>query len=205
MPNWIKATKESSQFNYNDSSQTDVSTFSAEQRLAYNSVKSHFISPDTDEPLLLIINGVGGTGKSYLIGAIRDFLGTKCAITASSGKTAFNVRGVTVYSLLRLPVRNSHQNDLTGQTLAAFQECLSENDYIVIDEYSMTGQKTLGWIDRRCRQSTGRKSELFGGKSIILTGDPHQLPPVCDKQLCHSKPSSTVGEQGYYAYKVSTK
>ena len=60
MPNWIKATKETSQFNYNDSSQTDVSTFSAEQRLTYNSVKSHFNSPDTDEPLLLIINGVGG-------------------------------------------------------------------------------------------------------------------------------------------------
>ena len=70
MPNWIKATKETSQFNYNDSSQTDVSTFSAKQRLAYNSVKSHFNSPDTDEPLLLIINGVGGTGKSYLIDAI---------------------------------------------------------------------------------------------------------------------------------------
>ncbi|CAB3977885.1 ATP-dependent DNA helicase PIF1 [Paramuricea clavata] len=72
-------------------------------------------------------------------------------------------------------------------------------------QYSMIGQTTLGWIDRHCRQSTGRNSQVFGGKSIILTGDPGQLPPVCDKQLYHSKPSSAVGEQGYYAYNVFDK
>jgi hypothetical protein len=75
----------------------------------------------------------------------------------------------------------------------------------VIDEYSMIGEATLGWIDRCCRQSTGRKSPVFGGKSIILTGDPGQLPPVCDKQLYHSKPFSAVGEQGYYAYNIFDK
>jgi pantothenate kinase-related protein Tda10 len=56
-------------------------------------VRSHFNSVDAKEPLLLIINGIGGTGKSYLIDAICDFLGAKCAITASTGKAAFNVKG----------------------------------------------------------------------------------------------------------------
>jgi hypothetical protein len=69
----------------------------------------------------------------------------------------------------------------------------------------MIGEATLGWIDRCCRQSTGRKSPVFGGKSIILTGDPGQLPPVCDKQLYHSKPFSAVSEQGYYAYNMFDK
>jgi len=64
----------------------------------------------------------------------------------------------------------------------------------------MLGQRTLGWIDKRCRQSSGAKENLFGGKSIILIGDPAQLPPVSDKPLFHAKPSNQIGQQGYYAY-----
>lgn len=63
----------------------------------------------------------------------------------------------------------------------------------------------LAWIDRRCRQSSGAKEELFGGKSIILIGDPAQLPPVGDKPLYHAKPSNVIGEQGYYAYMMFDK
>ena len=58
----------------------------------------------------------------------------------------------------------------------------------------------FGWIDRRCRQATGKINEVFGGKSIILVGDPGQLPAVGDKPLYHSSPSSSIGEQGHLAY-----
>lgn len=34
--------------------------------------------------------------------------------------------------------------------------------------------------------------ELFGGKSVMLFRDPAQLPPVGDKPLYHSKPSSAI-------------
>jgi len=66
----------------------------------------------------------------------------------------------------------------------------------------MLGQKTLGWLDRRRKQSSGVKEHLFGGKSIILIGDPAQLPPVGDKPLYHAKPSNPIAEQGYYTYDV---
>ena len=36
----------------------------------------------------------------------------------------------------------------------------------------MLGQTMLDWIDRRCRQATGKSDEVFGGLSIILFGDP---------------------------------
>lgn len=75
-------------------------------------------------------------------------------------------------------------------------------DYLLIDEYSMLGQTTMGWIHRRYRQATELQEVLFGGKSVILIGDPVQLPPVGDKPLNHSKPSSTIGEQGYCAYQM---
>ena len=61
----------------------------------------------------------------------------------------------------------------------------------------MLGKKSCGWIDRQCRQATALHEQLFGGKSIILIGDPGQLPPVGDKPLYHSKPTNSVGEQGY--------
>ncbi|CAB4020199.1 Hypothetical predicted protein [Paramuricea clavata] len=43
------------------------------------------------------------------------------------------------------------------------------------------------------------------GKSLILTGDPGQLPPVADKPLYHAKPSNAVGEQGHQAYHMFDK
>ena len=64
----------------------------------------------------------------------------------------------------------------------------------------MLGQKIFAWVDKRCRQATGLTDQLFGGKSIISVGDPAQLPPVADKLLYHSKPSSSLQQQGYLAY-----
>jgi hypothetical protein len=69
----------------------------------------------------------------------------------------------------------------------------------------MMGQTTMGWIDRCCRQATRVKDKLFGGKSIIVIGDPGQLPPVGDKPLYHGKPSNPIDEQGSLAYKTFNK
>ena len=64
----------------------------------------------------------------------------------------------------------------------------------------MLDQVTFSWIDKHCNQGTGCNDKVFGGKSLILTADPGQLPPVADKLLYHCKPSNAVGEQGYQAY-----
>jgi ATP-dependent exoDNAse (exonuclease V) alpha subunit len=102
--------------------------------------------------------------------------------------------------LLKLPVGPRGKSDLTGQNLIRLQESLSNIDYIIIDEYSMLGQVTFGWIDRRLKQTTGFQDKLLGGKSVILCGDPAQLPPVADKPLYHAIPSNSIGEQGHLTY-----
>ena len=168
-------------------------------------MRNHADTQGLKEPLLLIINGVAGTGKSYLINAIRAYLDKKCAVTATTGKASYHINGVTIHSFLKLPVASQSHKELTGESLARLQEKLLNVHYVLIDEYSMLGQATFGWIDRRCRQATGMKQQLFGGKSIILIGDPAQLPPVADKPLYHSKPSSAIGEQGYFAYHMFNK
>ena len=205
MPTWIKTNKDE----YTIDEQydvVDINSFSEMQKLAYNIVKSHFDDTSSEkEPLCLIINGVAGTGKSYLINAIRNLLQSKCAVAATTGKAAFNIRGVTVHSLLKLPIGSRGNKDLTGQSLCRLQESVDNIGYIIIDEYSMLGQVTFGWIDKRCKQATGSNDKVFGGKSLILTGDPGQLPPVADKALYHARPSNPVGEQGHQAYHMFDK
>ena len=85
------------------------------------------------------------------------------------------------------------------------QESLSGIDYIIIDEYSMVGQTMFGWVDRRCKQASGCHDKLLGNKSVILCGDPAQLPPVADKPLYHAIPANSIGEQGYLTYQMFDK
>ena len=126
----------------------NLATLSEMQALAYNIVQSRYndLSPNK-EPHALIIIGEGGTGKSYPI--IHTLLRAKCAVTETTGTAAFNINGVTIHSLLKLPVGSRGNKDLAGQSLIRLQESLGGIDYIIIDEYSMPGQTVFGWVDRQ--------------------------------------------------------
>ena len=76
------------------------------------------------DPLLLIINGVVGTGKGYLVTAISSKLDERCVVTATTGKAAYNINGVTIHSFLKLAVASNSFKDLSGQTLVSLQEKL---------------------------------------------------------------------------------
>ena len=77
------------------------------QQLAYEIVQDH-CSSSHDEPLFLLLKGLVGYGKSYVINALRNLLLNKCRIQAYTGKAACNVNGITLHSLLKLPIG---QND----------------------------------------------------------------------------------------------
>ena len=132
--------------------------------------------------MLLIVIGVGGI------------------VIAPTGKAAYNTKGVTIHSLLKLPIGSNGIRDLTGQSLIRLQTSLADIKYIIIDEFSMLGQCNLGWIDKRCWQATGKKDENFRGLSLILIGDQGQLPPVGDRPLYHSTPTSEIAQQGHLLY-----
>ena len=101
-----------------------------------------------------------------VINAIRALLRGKCAVTATTGKAAFNINGVTIHSLLILPVGPRGNKDLLGQTLVRLQESLEQIDYIIIDEYSILGQINFGWIDRRLKQAFDYHDKLLGNKIL---------------------------------------
>uniref|UniRef100_A0A1X7VJK6 ATP-dependent DNA helicase n=1 Tax=Amphimedon queenslandica TaxID=400682 RepID=A0A1X7VJK6_AMPQE len=76
---------------------------------------------DNIKPLRKFISGVGGTGKSLLIEAMKclddDVRYPKsgeiiCAIVAPTGKAAFNVGGLTIHRLFQLPIE--HEGKTAG-------------------------------------------------------------------------------------------
>ena len=176
----------------------DFDSLNKHQKQAFDIIYNHM--QYSEEQLLMIITGEAGTGKSFLISCIKQLLQNLCSITAYFGIAAFNVKGKTLHSLLQLPIKGRYLHDLKGPSLLRLQESMSGIKYILIDEFSVVGQKLLGWIDKRCRQATGNHCQPFGGLSVILVGDIAQLPPVCDKPLFHRKPDTDVGTQGYCVY-----
>ena len=170
MPSWIKTKREEASAIRQEHPHVDINSFSKMQQHAFDIIKRHSEDMSADkEPLFLIIIGVAGTGKSFLIDAIQNLLQCRCAVTATTGKASYNIRGITIHSLLKLPVGPRGNKDLTGESLSRLQQSLNGIDYIIVDEYSMLGQTTFGWIDRRCKQATGKYDQILGGKSFILT------------------------------------
>ena len=86
----------------------------------YATVLTHFTN-NYQDPLLTLILGTAGIGKSFLIQAISQLLGDKCLLTATTGIAAFHINIITLHSALHLPVQNHNCNDLQGQALAILQ------------------------------------------------------------------------------------
>ena len=177
----------------------DVSSFSDNQSIAYNLVRKH-VQTENKDPLHLLITGIAGSGKSYVIHAMRNLLQSKCQVLAYTGKASFNINGITLHSFLKLPIGSKRLMELKGPALQQLQNNLENIEYMIIDEYSFVGQSLLGWIDSRCRQATGRADIPFGGVSVIIVGDIAQLTPVGDKPLYHTMPKSEKQIQGLLMY-----
>ena len=203
MVSWLEKKKKQ----LSDSSELDfqlnIESLNEAQRKAFDIVMNHERNPN--EQLFLMITGLAGSGKSYLINSIRALLKEKCVVSAYFGIAAFNIKGKTLHSLLNLPIQGKNLHDLKGPALLRLQEKLNGVKYIIIDEFSVIGLNLLGWIDKRCRQGTGDSDIPFGGISIILVGDIAQLPPVGDLVLYHKKPKGEVGTMGFCMYRKFTK
>ena len=66
MPTWIKAQKEQqAEHYYLNSHAINIDTLNAFQRKCYGIIQSHYEDNSDEEPLLLIILGVAGTGEKY--------------------------------------------------------------------------------------------------------------------------------------------
>ena len=133
--------------------EVDPSKLQGKQLEAYNIVKCHYFSHQQQGmSLKMIVSGTAGTGKSYLIWCLQKLLGDHVRVTAPTGVAVYNVHGLTLHSLLSIPVRGEFR-DMEGQRLHTLQESLTGVRYIVLDEMSMVGRKLFGQMDRRLCQA----------------------------------------------------
>lgn len=59
---------------------------------------------------------------------------------------------------------------------------------ILVDERSLIGSTTLGWMDFHCRCGTGLADQSWGGIPVVVFfGDDVQLPPVLDAPVYNTK------------------
>ena len=100
-----------------------VSMLNQDQKRVFGNVKAHFLHQKCHEakqcscdfsPLRLFVSGVGGSGKSFLIEAIKALMnslwnseGLLCGIAAPTGLAGFNVGGITIHRLFQLPVEHA--------------------------------------------------------------------------------------------------
>ena len=96
------------------------------QRKAYDIIIQHYKGANS-EPLHMIIQGPAGTGKSYLIGAIKqafevDYFPEKSPLLllASTRVATFNISASTLHSALHIPVKD--MTSLDGSRLINLQE-----------------------------------------------------------------------------------
>ncbi|CAG8469927.1 3415_t:CDS:2, partial [Cetraspora pellucida] len=202
---------------YNNSDETfiDPATLNKKQKEIYDYVISYYstvLTSSTDqpiEPLCAIVMGTAGTGKSYVIKAIRNrmielaqehninpYEEPPILVLAPTGVAAFNINGCMIYSRLFLST-NIKNLELKPETLKKLQQKLRGIKVIIFDKKSMIDRRLLAVIDQRLRQAFPQNQNmLFGGCSVLFFGDFGQLPPVLDLPMyaSDSRPNDSLSE-----------
>jgi hypothetical protein len=138
----------------------------------------------------LFLSGSAGTGKSFTINKIVEYLehnNINYGLTALTGCAASLINGQTLHSYLYLGI-NKELKDIFNDIKKfgkKFKELRNLN-VLIIDEISMMNNELFELINNlfkliKCND------KLFGGIQTILVGDFHQLPPIRNN-YCFTSP-----------------
>ena len=144
------------------------------------------ISVKEKQGRLFAIDAPGGTGKTFLLCTLLDKLrkdGHIAVATAYTGIAAILLPGGrTLHSRMKIPI-----DGLTEETILpitghknATRKLFEETDLLIIDEVTMTERKMFLAIDRTLQEIRENK-RLFGGLTIVVSGDWRQTLPVIPK------------------------
>lgn len=130
---------------------------------------------------ILVITGRAGTGKSTLLRHFRAQTRARTVVVAPTGAAAINVAGQTIHSLFGFPPTPLNLEDERIRKYAPLSprgRVLSEVEVVIVDEVSMVRADLLDAMDYSLRLHSRDRLSPFGGKKVVLFGDPLQLEPV---------------------------
>jgi ATP-dependent DNA helicase PIF1 len=124
----------------------------------------------------IFVSGKAGTGKTTLIGYLRENIPGNVVVVAPTGVAALQVKGVTIHSFFRLPPRLIFpEEDIKP---LKDKRLYKDIRLLIIDEVSMVRTDVVDAIDLFLRANGPHKNQPFGGIQVMFVGDLFQLPPV---------------------------
>jgi ATP-dependent DNA helicase PIF1 len=133
----------------------------------------------------IFITGPGGSGKSYLLEALRkEFkqIGKVLAITALTGCAALLIgtHAKTLHSWAGIGLGKGDIDSIIRSIVinGRKKKAWINTDCLVIDEVSMMTPQLLEMLDTIGRRVRKCRDKPLGGLQIVLLGDFYQLPPV---------------------------
>jgi DNA replication protein DnaC len=191
-----------------------------EQMRAINELRTYLETPLEDRaPFRMAVFGTAGTGKSWLIAAIRQILADRkemlsrtkptdpelrtlgLKVTALTGIAGVNVDGTTIHGAAR--INNFQMKDLVGEAFMSFENDWDGTRWLIIDEVSMMGQKMWLKLSRRMKQlcKDRRYDGLpLGNMNILIFGDHGQLAPINDYIASKKVPWLNEGRAAYLTF-----
>ena len=200
--------------------EVDLSLLNKEQRFAFNLVMLTLIqsreNPSSVELLRLVVSGTAGSGKSFLVKCLvhsirKLFQNNKSVqVLGPTGNSAKLLSGQTIHSFLKIPTGKDLAKDMVppdGVKGEALQKNCSDLCALLVDERSLVGCTTLGWMEFLCKHGKKNSELSWGGiPVVVLLGDDVQLPPVCDSPvyLCSGKtPAALHGALVWREFRVA--
>jgi ATP-dependent DNA helicase PIF1 len=126
----------------------------------------------------LFLTGSAGTGKSFTVNAIINYLKSidkSYGLTALTGCAAVLINGQTIHSFLCLGISRNLKEIYTNIT--KFKPYLKYLEVLIIDEISMMDEELFELINKLLIKIK-MNDKPFGGIQVILIGDFYQLPPI---------------------------
>ncbi|XP_026434864.1 ATP-dependent DNA helicase PIF1-like isoform X1 [Papaver somniferum] len=161
-----------------DEDLSSVQKLNEDQSRAYNTIMGAI---ERKENKVFFIDGLGGTGKTYLYRAILATIrknGGIALATATSGIAATMLPGGrTAHSRFQLPMTPTSTSMCRTKKQTEEAKLLRHAIILMWDEATMSHRYSLEAFDRMMRDITGI-AEPFGGKILIMGGDFCQVLPV---------------------------
>jgi len=160
----------------NAASHCAVSTLNTGQRAAHDAIIGDVaLKKGTTFTLM----AAAGSGKTFLIGAILNTArqsGLRVVTCASSALAASLLgRSRTAHSVYKIPI--SIDEHSTCKASGAYKKWLCSIQMFIWDEISMAHKWALDSVDRLLRD-LHCSDKVFGGVTMVLSGDMRQLLPV---------------------------
>ena len=151
------------------------------------------------EPLLDLVHGFPGTGKSATIAWMRELMerglgwehGVHFICLAFQNAMAAQINGFTIHHWSGIPVRMQDEGG-TGDRHKQSIKCQALR-VIIIDEVSMISAELLGALESvvktavrvkgTYKKRSNGETRVFGGVNIVMLGDFWQLHPVSGTYL----------------------